>query len=98
MLSKSIAAAGFHYDVWNCYHLGNILYDIDDADADADADADVDADADAVNPSSNSRSYTCRSVPIVPQTVIFSNTAAERFRKKDVFYLTFGEYPLTFVC
>ena len=47
MLSKSIAPAGFHNDVWNCYHLGNILYDIDDADADADADADVDADADA---------------------------------------------------
>ena len=34
--------------------------------ADADADADADAGADAVTPSSNTRSYTLRSVPLSP--------------------------------
>ena len=48
--TNSIAATGFHYDVWNCDHLENEWNYIADADADADAsigDADiVDSDAD----------------------------------------------------
>ena len=32
--TNSIAATGFHYDVWNCDHLGKKFYCIADADAD----------------------------------------------------------------
>ena len=35
-MSKSVAAAGVHYHVWNCDHLENALYDIADSDANAD--------------------------------------------------------------